>query len=136
MERMRSIVTRVDTATKEKHEWKLRSLCVGHGKMVVVDNEASQNLPQTSQMIPVLFVPQASGLLENRVTPRTVAGTTAGLNMVGDLSSPEPIVGEQLPEEDMLGRGNEEHHLVEDIQEAKHLDGHEMTHTVAETTED
>ena len=51
--------------------------------------------------------------LENRVTPRTEAGTTAGLNMVGDLSSREPTVGEQLAEEDMLGEGNEEHHLVE-----------------------
>ena len=64
-----------------------------------------------------------------------VAGTTAGLNMVGDLSSREPIVGEQLPKEDMLGGGNEEHHLVEDIQEAKYLDGRETTRTVAETTE-
>ena len=86
--------------------------------MAVVDNEASQNLRQTSQMTPVLFVPQASGLLENRVTPPTVARATASLNMVGDLSSREPIVGDQLPEEDMLGRGNEEHHLVKDIQEA------------------
>ena len=128
-------MTRVDTATKEKHERKLRSLCVGRGEMAVVDNEASQNLPQTSQMTLVLFVPQASGLPENRVTPRTVAGTTAGLNMVGDLSSSEPIVGEQLPQEDMLDRGNEEHHLVEDIQEAKYLDGRETTRTVTETTE-
>ena len=47
--------------------------------------------------------------------------------MVGDLSSSEPIVGEQLPQEDMLGGGNEEHHLVEDIQEAKYLDGRETT---------
>ena len=81
----------------------------------------------------VLFVPEASGLLENRVTPRMVVGTTAGLNVVGDLSSHEPVIGEQLPEEDMLGRGNEEHQLVEVIQEAKYLDGREMTRTVAET---
>ena len=135
MERMRCIVTRVDTATKEKHERKLRSQCVGRGEMAVVDNEASQNLPQTSQMTPVLFVPQASGLLENRVKPRTEARTMAGLNMVGDLSSREPIVGEQLAEEDMVGGGNEEHHLVEDIQEAKYLGGRETTHTVAGTTE-
>ena len=55
-------------------------------------------------MAEVSYTPQGSSELDNRETTRTLAKSTAGLNMVADFSSRDLTNSERLPEENIAER--------------------------------